>query len=275
WKIFLDPGNLNLISILNYYRKKEDFIFDKKIKYKAITTFVSIVATTETNEWKKAAAYLKSTLKASYGVSPSGGLQEVSSFIHTLKEDVKYFLAEVKSKIIETETQVQFNTKQSFINNKAQAVLGKAKLNHLLSSLNATLKPARKRKPISYTESSEEEDHSSDLDYIEKSKRMDKRSAHMQRSFIFAFGNDYSNPIGIGKLSKFKNYRTGVIVSITDEGTKELTMLMVAGCFGSGIEQLMLVGHKNINGESDAIKDGWLLWTWIWLIDCLDFSQKF
>ncbi|CAG8780120.1 12299_t:CDS:2, partial [Acaulospora morrowiae] len=35
-----------------------------------------------------------------------------------------------------------------------------------------------------------------------------KCSTHMQRSFIFAFGNDYSNPIEIGKHSKLKNYRT-------------------------------------------------------------------
>ncbi|CAG8647314.1 11102_t:CDS:2, partial [Acaulospora morrowiae] len=41
-----------------------------------------------------------------------------------------------------------------------------------------------------------------------------KRSTHMQRSFIFAFGNDYSNPIEIGKHGKLKNYRT------TDEGFK-------------------------------------------------------
>ncbi|CAG8749578.1 18519_t:CDS:2, partial [Acaulospora morrowiae] len=40
-----------------------DFTFDKKIEYKAISTFASIVAVTETDECKKAAAYLKSTLK--------------------------------------------------------------------------------------------------------------------------------------------------------------------------------------------------------------------
>ncbi|CAG8658884.1 18879_t:CDS:2, partial [Acaulospora morrowiae] len=47
-----------------------------------------------------------------------------------------------------------------------------------------------------------------------------KHSAHMQRSFIFAFDNDHDNSIETGKLSKSKNYKTGPIVSITNEGFK-------------------------------------------------------
>jgi len=50
WKPSLDPGNLDLFSILNFRRKKEDFTFDKKIEHKAISTFASTVAVTATDE---------------------------------------------------------------------------------------------------------------------------------------------------------------------------------------------------------------------------------
>ena len=46
WKIFLDPGNLDLVSILNFRRKKEDFTFDKKIEHKAISTLLLLLQQT-------------------------------------------------------------------------------------------------------------------------------------------------------------------------------------------------------------------------------------
>src|SRR5262249_19646874 len=59
WEVQLDPEDFNLLSILKFRKKKDDFTFNKKVEHAEITKFVSYVRRTATDErWKRSASLL-------------------------------------------------------------------------------------------------------------------------------------------------------------------------------------------------------------------------
>lgn len=55
WETALEPKNFNLISILKFRRKKEDFSFNKSVEHTNISKFISNVATMD-EKWRNVAS---------------------------------------------------------------------------------------------------------------------------------------------------------------------------------------------------------------------------
>ncbi|CAG8758772.1 3558_t:CDS:2, partial [Acaulospora morrowiae] len=131
-----------------------------------------------------------------------------------------------------------------------------------------------------------------------------KNSIHARKSFIFAFDNDYNDPVMAGKLCKPKNIGTYPVISITDDGLKfglDLTLkfadsndLINSTLSYRNIEYTLLGNvqrqfenpiniedfeifsvhdtsnsDRNINGEPSegVVEVDWSFWIWSWLID--------
>ncbi|CAB4487463.1 unnamed protein product [Rhizophagus irregularis] len=101
WETALEPKNFNLISILKFRRKKEDFSFNKSVEHTNISKFISNVATMD-EKWRNVAS--------DFSVSKQSQWEDVKLFWNKIdleKIETSSQMLEKRVYQAETEQQVQ------------------------------------------------------------------------------------------------------------------------------------------------------------------------
>ncbi|RIA91926.1 hypothetical protein C1645_821390 [Glomus cerebriforme] len=155
FKKYLDPDNLSLISILQFYRDQDDFTYNKLNEHALISKFLMYLL--EMPEWSKAALSLKkdelllsNNAWSSYGCSSQQTKNEkvVRFWINQDNERIKleikqiqvYLISYIKYQDVRAlltqfctyDLQNQFIVDRSISNNKAHDLIEEQKLNLIL-----------------------------------------------------------------------------------------------------------------------------------------------